>query len=489
MSDTITVKTDPVAGTPPSIRRSHRVPLLLGRTLRALWPLADAMVIVGLAVLSGLAYHWAVYGESGAVVPYLHLGIGVAALRLVLRQSMAYTPTRPRGSLRYEFYLWTATFLGIIVIAFLIKTSADYSRGAIVLYYLAGLPILVLWQSVWRRSIREGYSSGTLAVHRALLVGTADRIAEFRNNHRPADLGLIVSGFVEWPEEALANTAAGRVRLKAEIRRAINRVRLTGVEEVVILVPWSCAAAIDTIAEMFKSAPVKVRLVPETIMDRFFQSPLSRLGSLATLNLARPPLTPREVWLKRAVDVVGASAILVLAFPLLLAIAVLIKLDSPGPALFRQRRRGFNQKEFRIYKFRTMSVMQDGDAVAPVKGPGDKRITRLGRYLRRWNLDELPQLVNVIRGDMSLVGPRPHAVSEDLSFEPRVASYARRHNLKPGITGWAQVNGYRGPTDTVGKMTGRVEHDLYYIDNWSVFLDFSILIRTIASPKAYRNAL
>jgi exopolysaccharide biosynthesis polyprenyl glycosylphosphotransferase len=172
--------------------------------------------------------------------------------------------------------------------------------------------------------------------------------------------------------------------------------------------------------------------------------------------------------------------------PLMLAIAILIKLDSRGPVLFRQRRYGYNQAEFRIIKFRTMSVMEDGHFV-PQAMRDDPRVTRVGRWLRRWSLDELPQLFNVLKGDMSLVGPRPHAIAHNLEYGPQINFYARRNNVKPGITGWAQVHGYRGETDAY-LMRKRVEHDLYYIENWSLTLDILILIRTVLSPRSYRNA-
>jgi len=153
---------------------------------------------------------------------------------------------------------------------------------------------------------------------------------------------------------------------------------------------------------------------------------------------------------------------------------------------FRQQRYRFNQKPFWIFKFRTMAVHHD--QVVRQATPQDERVTRVGRHLRRWNIDELPQLINVLMGQMSLVGPRPHAVPHNQSFEDRIDLYARRHNVKPGITGWAQVNGLRGETDTEEKMRRRVEFDLYYIDNWSLGFDFQILWRTLLSPKAYRNA-
>ncbi|MBN9447724.1 MAG: sugar transferase, partial [Bosea sp.] len=162
-------------------------------------------------------------------------------------------------------------------------------------------------------------------------------------------------------------------------------------------------------------------------------------------------------------------------------------IDSKGPVLFLQRRYGFNQEPFRIFKFRTMTTTDDG-AVIRQATRGDPRITRVGRHLRRYNLDELPQLINVIAGQMSLVGPRPHALAHDREYQRKIALYARRHNVKPGITGWAQVNGLRGETDTDEKMARRVAYDHWYIDNWSFWLDLAILLRTLFSPRAFRNA-
>jgi exopolysaccharide biosynthesis polyprenyl glycosylphosphotransferase len=190
---------------------------------------------------------------------------------------------------------------------------------------------------------------------------------------------------------------------------------------------------------------------------------------------------------KRAFDLLFASVGLLVLTPVLVLVALLIKLDSAGPIFFVQHRHGFNQKPFRILKFRTMQTLEDGEVISQVK-ERDPRVTRVGARLRRWNIDELPQLFNVIKGDMSLVGPRPHALSHDWEFEQRVALYARRHNVKPGITGWAQIHGLRGEIDNDDKIEKRVEHDLYYIDNWSLGLDLQILARTVFSSTSYRNA-
>jgi len=173
--------------------------------------------------------------------------------------------------------------------------------------------------------------------------------------------------------------------------------------------------------------------------------------------------------------------------PLLAVIAVLIKLDSRGPVLFQQNRHGYNNKQISVFKFRTMHIVEDGaDFTQAIRN--DPRVTRMGRLLRSTSIDELPQLFNVLSGEMSVVGPRPHPVALNTTFEAQIAPFSRRHNVKPGITGWAQVNGYRGETDTLEKMQRRVDYDLYYIDNWSFLFDLKIILMTLFSRKVYENA-
>jgi exopolysaccharide biosynthesis polyprenyl glycosylphosphotransferase len=201
------------------------------------------------------------------------------------------------------------------------------------------------------------------------------------------------------------------------------------------------------------------------------------LGPLPSVELQRAPLTRPERLAKRACDIALALIALILLAPLMLLTALAIKLDSAGPVIFRQRRVGFDGQAFSIYKFRTMSVLEDGAQIAQTRR-NDPRVTRLGRLLRQSSIDELPQLFNVFRGDMALVGPRPHAIAHDDLYRTAIASYASRHHVKPGITGWAQVNGRRGETRRIEDMEKRVELDLWYIDNWSLILDFRILWRT-----------
>jgi undecaprenyl-phosphate galactose phosphotransferase/putative colanic acid biosynthesis UDP-glucose lipid carrier transferase len=204
-------------------------------------------------------------------------------------------------------------------------------------------------------------------------------------------------------------------------------------------------------------------------------------------GIQRAPLSKIERFAKRCVDIFGAATVLIILSPLMLLTALLVKQDSRGPVFFFQTRNGLNGRAFKIVKFRTMNVLEDGNII-PQATRRDPRVTRVGRWLRRTNIDELPQLLNVLYGDMALVGPRPHAAAHNTEYEKCVRHYAFRHRVKPGITGWAQVNGYRGATPTSGLMAKRVEFDLWYINNWSMWLDIKILLQTLImglQPNAY----
>ena len=472
---------------PGKIVPAPHFPLILGRSLALFWPAADALVIVGLSLLAGITYHLFVYHQAGNILDYGKVGAVIALFRWILQQPVLGITAHSKGSLRYQFYLWNAAFLCMLAFGFIGKISGTYSRGAVLLFYVCGLPFLIMWQQVWKHFVRQGLRTGRLAVRCGLLVGTLAKVDEFRRKYNPSQSGLIISNTVIVSEDALERSPEGEAALKAALAQTVNVVRRSNLDDVVVLLPWSATHAVNTCADMLMTIPVSVQLGPETIFDRFSEPHLSRLGPATMLNLIRPPLTRIEVLSKRLFDFGAALALLFAVSPLLLLVALLIKLDSPGPVFFLQWRHGFNQKPFRIFKFRTMTVAEDGDLV-PQATAKDPRFTRIGHYLRRWNIDELPQLVNVLKGDMSLVGPRPHALTHDRDYERRIAFYARRHNIKPGITGWAQVNGFRGPTDTEEKMRARVEHDLYYIDNWSTPLDLYILALTVLSPKSFRNA-
>jgi Undecaprenyl-phosphate glucose phosphotransferase len=279
----------------------------------------------------------------------------------------------------------------------------------------------------------------------------------------------------------------GEGYLSEDLSLAAATVRVLRPDDIFIAVPWSQTRIIDACVDAFLRTPAEIHLGPEAILDRFSEAEVAQLGPISSLNLTRRPLSPLQRAEKRVFDMaISALALIVLA-PLFAVVALWIRLDSAGPAFFLQRRYGFNQEPFRIVKFRTMTTMEDDSKLISATR-FDPRVTRIGAFLRRTSIDELPQLLNVLKGDMSLVGPRPHALAHDQRYERRIAQYARRHNVKPGITGWAQVCGLRGEVATEDKMRRRVEHDLYYIDNWSLWFDLKIVAMTAFSSSAHSDA-
>lgn len=376
--------------------------------------------------------------------------------------------------------LWAATFVSLIAFAFATKTTDAFSRVAVILTFVVGLPVVFATRELTGRLLTLGSKFGVIPARRVMLVGREADVTDFARRYQPWNAGMHIAG------TGLLSAGDGPVG-RDDIARIAGQAREMQLDDVLIIVPWSQTETIDRLVDGFMRIPITIHLGPERIFDRFQDVHIAKSGGIASLQLGRPPLTAGEVMAKRALDVVLGSFALFLLTPVLILIAIAIKLDSPGPVLFMQRRLGFNQRAFQIVKFRTMTVMDDGDVVRQATR-NDQRITRVGRVLRRLNLDELPQLLNVLAGQMSLVGPRPHAIAHDREFDQRIALYARRHNVKPGITGWAQVHGLRGETDTDEKMKARVEHDLFYIDNWSILLDVEILFRTVFSRKAYDNA-
>jgi undecaprenyl-phosphate galactose phosphotransferase/putative colanic acid biosynthesis UDP-glucose lipid carrier transferase len=273
----------------------------------------------------------------------------------------------------------------------------------------------------------------------------------------------------------------------AVVDAGINAAQSKRAEQVLLAMRWVDTSRRDSIRERLRVLPLPVMLLP----DRSVSSVLADTGNsnfaLTAIEVQRAPLSTQNLIVKRIFDVVLASVGLVMLSPLLLLTSVAIKFDSPGPIIFRQRRKGFNGREFAIYKFRTMKVLEDGTCIRQAKR-GDDRVTRLGRGLRSSSIDELPQLINVLAGQMSLVGPRPHAVAHDDEYTNSIDNYAFRHHVKPGITGWAQIQGFRGETVDLAAMHKRIQLDLWYINNWSILLDFRIFAKTCIELMRPRNA-
>lgn len=472
--------------------RRERTALRLGISSALL--AADSVAIVATGYAVDAAYY--AYSTGGEVMP-LALSRNVQAAGLLalivgltnlvrgeysIEHCLSNVPHRRRTAT-----LWLLAWAVALVIGFATKTTTDFSRVASAAFFLVGLPATLFVRARMVALVRRHVTPSSASVSRIHLVGYEEDIAGFYANNDVEALGLRVVGTSYLRRfDASTGSSSAEALLSEDLDLAVSVVRFLRPDDVFVLVPWSEAVDIERCIDAFLRVPAALHLRPGVMMDRFPDLQVARVGRLSGINIGRRPLSAGEVMLKRVFDLALAGIGLILLAPLFLAVAVLIKLDSPGPVFFRQRRYGFNQQAFGVFKFRSMKVQPAGPFRQASRD--DDRITRVGALLRKTNIDELPQLLNVILGDMSLVGPRPHALAHDRTFERRIALYARRHNVKPGITGWAQVNGFRGETRTDAAMEARVQADLYYIDNWSIWLDISIIIQTVISPRAYRNA-
>ena len=465
---------------------------LTGEAISIAIVVGDAAAIMAMSVLSGIAYHQLAYGEVGDVISFLRIGAVIAAVVVIsnlfraeyqLSNFLSLTPHARRTA-----QLWNVTFVCLLVMGFVGKVTEVYSRGWIVLYYVSGLLTLLALRYVAVQIVHRSTVARLIATKRVFLIGNAGEIEHFLANYEPRMGGVDIVGCRFLSETTQNGSLQERQKaLQRELGGVLPSIRQLEPDAIFIIASWADQAAIDGCIESLLTLPAEIHLGPGHALQKYSNAQLARLGPIPSLQLVRLPLSRFERVQKRAFDVVLSILGLVVLAPLLAIIALVVKLDSPGPVFFHQRRYGFNQKPFRIVKFRTMVTMDDGPAIRQAT-QGDPRVTRVGRWLRRWNLDELPQLINVMKGEMSLVGPRPHALSHNREYEHIIARYARRHNVKPGITGWAQVHGIRGETDTPGKMQKRVEYDLFYIENWSLGRDFVILAWTVVSRTAYRNA-
>jgi len=335
-------------------------------------------------------------------------------------------------------------------------------------------------------------------LNRTVVIGDHDSIHDLILRIRTGNRrGFDVVGLFEHTDEGLATVAplARRSFLGLPLFGGIDAlermIRQDAVDTVLVALPWSAGEQAGEIIRRVSMAPVNVYVYPGM---NAFNIPLRRATTARELPLLMACSRPMDGWsgsIKRAEDVVVSASVLAFISPLLLVIALLIKLTSKGPVFFRQRRLGYNSRVIEVLKFRSMYThLADADAHQQSLR-GDKRVTPVGAWLRKTSLDELPQLLNVLKGDMSLVGPRPHALATTaggLALEEAVPVYASRHRVKPGITGWAQVNGHRGALDSVDKIVHRVNHDLFYIENWSLTLDLKILWQTARLIFADDNA-
>ncbi|GJI98709.1 undecaprenyl-phosphate glucose phosphotransferase [Duganella caerulea] len=443
----------------------------------------DPLLIMGMLYVCALGYG----------VPFSGYLLILAVLAFFISTSVfAYVdPYRTWRSGRLLAYArdvivsWVVTSL---LLAALGKVSGfqAYFDYAVVLTWMLITPFILLASHLAARRMLAS-ESGEVEVRSVIIIGVNDVSVKFAATiARNPNMFMEVRGFFDdrtadrWPaarrEPVLGNMAdiAGYVRE--------HRIRLIFISQ-----PISAQPRIRRLLDELQDTTASVYFLPDIYVFDLMQARFDNVGGMPVIAICESPFTGFNSTVKRASDIILASIIQILLLPLMLAIAIAVKVTSPGPVIFRQRRYGLYGEEIIVYKFRSMTVAEDGAQVVQAK-KNDQRVTPLGAFLRKTSLDELPQFINVLQGRMSIVGPRPHAVTHNEQYRKLIKGYMLRHKVKPGITGWAQVNGLRGETETLDKMEARVSYDLDYLRNWSLWLDLWIVLRTVQVVLKRENA-
>lgn len=381
---------------------------------------------------------------------------------------------------------WLITTLAVLFLGFATKSNETYSRFVVISWLVTVPIILATFRIVFRRTLNTlrvlGRNTRSVAIVGAGKMGIA--LANSILDH--PWMGLNLQGFFSDDQPTGYQPSRKReVKVIGNINDLINQAK--NIDIVYIALPMREESKIIELVQNLGDSMTTLYLVPDLFTFDLLHSRWTELSGIQVVSIYESPFNGVAGWLKKLEDIVLSIFILIAIFIPALFLAVAIKVSSRGPILFKQRRYGLNGQEITVWKFRTMTVAEDGDHIKQAT-KGDSRITPIGRLLRATSLDELPQFINVLQGRMSIVGPRPHAVAHNEEYRKLVPLYMLRHKVKPGITGWAQVNGWRGETDTVEKMEKRVEYDLEYIRNWSLWLDLKIIMRTIFSGFRHKNA-
>ncbi len=457
--------------------------------------LVDLLVVAA----SGVAAYWIRYGLG--MPPrdeIIAIALGMMLCLLVFNLGQAYVTGYAESvwamTVRALGY-WLLVFLFLLAAAFMLKVSARFSRLWVGLWVLTSGMGFVVARIVVARIVVRAHRLGRLSM-RVGIIGADDLGTQLYQHLMAHDDYVQVLGVFDDRMDRLREQAeANGIEIKGRIADIIPWAAEQQIDCIVIALPWSSERRLRELIEMLQGLAVDVQICPEGLgfvvrsFPLFRNSIATTLGGLPMFTIGRRPLDGWDWLIKRIEDTLLIALVAPLVLPLCLLIALAVKLDSRGPALFRQARRGFNGRNFMVYKFRSMKVedcQPEGRTDAARRD--DPRVTRVGRFLRRTSLDELPQILNVVRGEMSIIGPRPHALSHDEQFARIIREYYARHRVLPGITGWAQVNGLRGSVEDEEHIRRRVDYDLWYIENWSILLDLRILLMTPFVGLIHRNA-
>jgi Undecaprenyl-phosphate glucose phosphotransferase len=449
----------------------------------------EAAIILFADLFGCFVYHWLLDTPIPDLSAYFALGLFASFIHIARLSGRGFydfeNAAKPTVEVVEISISWLTTALILAFSAFLFKVGDTFSRGSFLIFLVATPVALLAERKFVKFLLMRAANRGAVGRRNMVLLGTHKELDSLGER----DL-LAFFGASEVNRFALSTDADPIVR-KSGDRKTLEHltafVRNSDATEVLLALPWNDLDRIELVRDHIKALPISARLLPDAQIRTLTNYASSAHQRIVSLEIQRAPLSAAEQVVKRAMDLAIGTLALIFFIPVMAFTALAIKLDGPGPIFFLQSRKGFNGRRFVMFKFRTMTVQENGDVVAQATR-NDPRVTRIGRLLRAASIDELPQLINVIRGEMSLVGPRPHALAHDNYFEKLLQDYAFRHHVKPGMTGWAQVNGFRGATPSVEQIARRVEMDLWYINNWSLWFDFQILIKTFFEVVRKRNA-
>jgi putative colanic acid biosynthesis UDP-glucose lipid carrier transferase len=451
------------------VRPYHSKLAFLRRLSDALW--------VAVALWIACYGHDRIWGEQYVLAATL--GVGLFSL---LAEWDDLNSSR-RGAMLFQDVARTVSgWLGVVAVLLLVgfatKRSAAYSRVAMFTWFWLAPTLIVLWRICLRLALRtlrrRGRNSRTVAIAGAGVLG--QRILQTLLEN--AWMGLRPVGYFD--DRKLVGSRpleSSDVQVLGSLGDMVTRAQAGEFDIVYLALPLRAEQRVREVIDGLSDAASTVYFVPDIFAFNLLQARLVPLGRIPTIGVFETPFASGAGWVKRVEDIVLSFLILTLVSLPMALIAIGVKLSSRGSVFFRQHRYGLDGRQITVWKFRSMTVCEDGPDVPQAKR-NDPRTTRFGAFLRRTSLDELPQFFNVLLGTMSIVGPRPHAVAHNEQYRRMIRGYMLRHKVKPGITGWAQINGYRGETDTLEKMERRVEHDLWYICNWSLWLDLRIVLST-----------
>jgi Undecaprenyl-phosphate glucose phosphotransferase len=446
----------------------------------------EFLVAAGTCFLASIFYFAVVLTARPAPIEYIAAALIIALLILAAATGFKqYTAIQMQPRDLYMSSGLGAVTLGFSLFLSLLFVSGAahwYSRGTFFSQFVGVSAAILITRALTHNYVHRAILSGAVEARRAVVVGDTIANQDILDNLRRFG--------VRWIGDFQLPHFCDNEHTDDKLRTLVETCRRLRPDDIMVLAEPKDIPQVELLAGAFSELPAAVHVIPTGINELWVSAKMTNFGGTVTVQVLRPPLSAFDQTLKRGFDVFIAALGLFTLAPLLAIVSLAIKVDSGGAVLFRQHRQGFNNEIIPVLKFRTMTVLEDGETLTTFTQVKEKdaRVTRVGRILRRTNIDELPQLINVLRGEMSIVGPRPHPIALNRMFEDRIAPFSRRHNVKPGLTGWAQVNGFRGETDTVEKMQQRINHDLYYIDNWSFSLDLKIMMMTLFSKRVYMNA-